>query len=249
MMRAVIVEDEDNSRELLRGAIEHFTEEVEIIGEASDVESGVALINDLKPDVLFLDIELPDGKGFDIIDKVEDGQYRVIFVTAYDDYTIKAIRYSAIDYLVKPLDIDDLEAAVGRLKKRPKMTRENVSFLTKQIKTKSNDGKIMVSNRNGYEMIEFDEILSIEASSNYVFFNLENGNKYLAAHSLNYYEDLLPDDRFFRIHKSFIVNFGKVKSIDSGRTGNVVLVDGTKLNVAARRKSVFISFLKKYNFF
>ena len=247
MMRAIIVEDEDNSRELLRSAIENFTDGIEVVGEANDVESGVNTINRLKPDVLFLDIELPDGKGFDIIDKIKSGPYKVIFVTAYDDYAIKAIRYAAIDYLVKPLDLDDLEAAVERLKTRPALTSQNIDFLSQQIENKTNDNKIMVPSHNGYQMIDFDSIVSIEADSNYVFFILDDGKKYLAAHSLSYYEDLLPDEQFFRIHKSHIVNFNKVKSVESGRTGKALLKNGAHLDIAARRKAAFMAYMKKYN--
>lgn len=249
MIRAIIVEDEDNSRELLRTAIDNFTEGIEVIGEAFNVASGVDTINRLKPDVLFLDIELPDGKGFDILDKIDAGQYKVVFVTAYDDFAIKAIRYAAIDYLVKPLDLDDLEAAVERLKSRPVISSQNINFLTQQIENKGKDNKIMVPTHNGYQLIDFDQILSVEADSNYVFFVLENGKKHLAAHSLNYYEDLLPDERFFRIHKSHIVNFTKVKSVEAGRTGKAILHNGAELDIAARRKAAFVAFMKKYSSF
>lgn len=246
MMRAIIVEDEQNSRELLRSAIENFTEGIEVIGEADSVLSAVSLINSSKPDILFLDIELPDGKGFDIIDRI-DGQYKVVFVTAYDDYAIKAIRYAAIDYLVKPLDLDDLEAAIERLKIRPAITKKNVSFLNDRLtSTNNSENKIMVPGHSGYTLLDVNNIVAVEADANYVFFTLENGKKHLAAHSLSYYEDLLPENKFFRIHKSHIINFTKIRTIEPGRTGKAILIDGTELDIAARRKQAFMTYLKKH---
>jgi len=247
MMRAIIVEDERNSLEVLRSAIENFTEGIEIVGEARDVASAVVTINDLEPDVLFLDVELPDGKGFDIIDQLDKESYRVVFVTAYDDYAIKAIRYAAIDYLVKPLDLDDLEAAVQRLKTRPPITSENINFMNHQIASNSLERKIMVPSHSGYQVIDFESIVSVEADSNYVFFILDNGKKHVAAHSLSYYEDLLPSKLFYRIHKSHIINFSKVESVESGRAGNALLKNGARLAVAARRKAAFLAYLKKFN--
>lgn len=246
MIKVIIVEDEQNSRDLLRAAIENFTVGLEIIGEATNVESGVKLINSLMPDVIFLDIELPDGKGFDVLDQLNKN-YKVVFVTAYDDYAIKAIRYSAFDYLLKPLDLDDLEKTIERLKNSPPTTQENIDFLNLKLNSNiDNENKIMVPSNSGYKLLEMDKIISIEANANYVFFILEDGRKHIAAHSLNYYEDLLPENKFFRIHKSHIINFTKVQSVESGRTGKAILSNGSQLDIAARRKSAFISYLKKY---
>ena len=246
MMKAIIVEDEKNSRELLRSAIENFTDGVEVIGEADNVNNAVALINKLKPDVLFLDIELPDGKGFDIIDRLDEN-YKVIFVTAYDDYAIKAIRYAAIDYLVKPLDLDDLEASIERLKIRPSITQKNIDLLNNKLKSSTaHEDKIMIASHKSYKLLNMDDIVAVEADENYVFFILENGKKHLASQSLNYFESLLPSEKFYRIHKSHIINLTKVKSVEKGRTGKAIFHNGSTMDIAARRKSAFLTYLKKY---
>lgn len=248
MIRAVIIEDEQNSRELLRSAICTFTEGMQIIGEAADVVSGIATINDLNPDVIFLDIELPDGKGFDVLDKISISNYKVIFVTAYDDYAIKAIRYAAFDYLLKPLNFQNLKNAISRLATKPDITQVNFEVLQESLNGESKSNKkLMIPNHNGYTMIELEKIIAVVAEGSYVFFNLDDGSRHLAAHSLSYYEELLPDQKFYRIHKSHIVNFTKVKSVEPGRTGCVYLENGFTMEIAARRKSAFLAFLKNHS--
>ena len=246
-MKAILIEDEKNSRELLRTAIDNFVDGIEIVGEAEDVVSGISSIHEYKPDLVFLDIELPDGTGFDILDGCAELDFSVIFVTAFDTYAIKAIRYSAIDYLTKPLDLEDLEQAVKRVISKKASQKENIRFLKDRIlKPEEAEEKIIVPSHNGYEMIKLNDIIAIEAENNYVFFILEDGRKLLASQALSYYEDLLPEHSFFRIHKSHIINFKKVTSVEPGRMGKALLSNGKALDIAARRKAAFLTYLKKY---
>lgn len=250
MMTAVIVDDEQNGREVLRTALEEYSEGIQVVGEGHDVKSGIRIIKKTRPDVLFLDVELPDGKGFEIIDQLGDQSCKVVFVTAYDDYAIKAIRYAAIDYLVKPLDLDDLEATIDRLKSQPALTTDNIQVMTNHLNNvqgaAKRNAKIMVPSHSGYQILVLKEIISIEAAANYVLFTMTDGRRHLAAHSLNYYEDLLSDDRFYRIHKSHIVNMSKVTSVEPGRTGKALLENGAELDIAARRKAAFMAYMKRY---
>jgi two-component system LytT family response regulator len=246
-MRAVIIEDELNGRELLRSAINTFAEGIKVVGEAEDVQTGINIIKTVDPDIIFLDIELPDGKGFDILDHVETSNFKVIFVTAYDDFAIRAIKYAAFDYLLKPLNFQEFRDAISKLDKTPHTRQENLNLLQNRLSgERSSENKLMISNHNGHIMIDLDQIIAVEADGSYVFFIMEDGSKCLAAHSLSYYEELLPDNKFYRIHKSHIVNLTKIKSVDPGRTGSVFLDNGISMEIAARRKSAFLSFLKNY---
>ena len=246
MLTALLIDGDKNSRELLHSLIENFTDGIDIIGEASHLKSSILLIQDLNPDVLFLDIELSDGRAFELLDQL-DTSPKIVFSSTSEHFAIKAIRYSAFDYLLKPINVEELEKTVDRLKALPPMAKENLEFLSEKLNpNEENENKIIVPSYSGYKLLDIDKIIAIEADANYVFFMLENGEKHIAAHSLNYYEDLLPPNKFYRIHKSHIINFTKVKSVEAGRTGKAILNNGAEMDIAARRKTAFLSYLKKY---
>lgn len=236
-MTGVIIEDEINSQEVLKLALEQFTEGIEIVGTAMDVHSGLSLISQVNPDLVFLDIELPDGTGFDILEKIKDKNVIVIFITAYDDFAIKAYKYSAIDYLLKPLNIDDLVNAVNRAKKRKENQSLQLEFLHQKLNHSENPSQeILVEGNQKYIKINMNDIIAFEVVENYVYIKLESGEKVLSSKTLKFYEDLLKENRFVRIHRSYIINTDKISSVDKGRAGNAFMIDGSHYEIATRRK-------------
>ncbi len=244
MIRSVIIEDEIYSRELLEQMLIEFCPDVQIVGKAIDVASGIALIKDAQPALVFLDVEMPGGNGFEVLNAFEKVSFKVVFVTGYDHYAIKAIRYSAIDYLLKPINLDDLEAAVQRVSKIPKSQEENISLLKKQIDTNPEKiTQLILSDSKNHQVLKIEDIQYLEANRTYAIFYLENGQKQIATNSLQFYEELLPKATFFRIHKTYLVNCLLVDKVDVGRGGMVHLKNGVALPIAYRRKAAFLRFL------
>jgi len=246
MIRAIVIEDEIYSRKLLQKMLESYCDDIEVLGAAIDVPSGIELINQTNPDLIFLDVEIPGGTGFDVLNAFENPTFKTIFVTGYDHYAIKAIKYSAIDYLLKPINLIDLKNAIQRLRKSHLHQRENIRFLNEVIKSKTTSiEKIILSDTKKHIVIRLENIIFIKAEGTYVTFHLEGAIKHTTINPLSYYEELLPDNKFFRIHKSYLVNTQKIQKIETGRGGMVHLGEGFALPVAARRKSAFIKFLNR----
>ncbi len=244
MIKVVIIEDEVNSREVLEQMLTEYCPTIKLLGIAVDVASGIGLIKEVKPDLVFLDVEMPGGTGFDILNEFEAPDFRVIFVTGYDHYAIKAIRYSAIDYLLKPINLTDLEEAVTRLDKLAKPSKKSLSLLQDNINKDPKDfEQFVVSDNKKHKVLKVDDILFVEAERTYVVFHLSSGQKLVATHPLQYYEEMLPSTSFFRIHKSYLVNCKKVEKLETGRGGPVHLNEGIVLPVAFRRKPAFVRFL------
>jgi len=247
MITAVIIEDEPNSAKLLSKMIKLYCPELTLIGRANDVATGIEIIKTKEPDLVFLDIEMPGGDGFSVLNAFEQIAFKVIFVTSHDQYAIKAIKYAALDYLMKPVNLDDLQIAVNRATQQVHMQTDNIRFLQQQlIKKKANIPKMVISSQAGHKIINIVDIVALEAEGNYTFFTLADGHKHLASYPLSHYEEVLPANIFFRIHKSYIVNCHKVIDIDPGRTGEVKLVQNISFGIAARRKRAFLEFYKKF---
>ena len=246
MIKSVIIDDEVNSREVLIKMIMNYCEGVTVIGSAIDVSSGIELIVEHQPDLVFLDIEMPGGDGFSILNAFDVINFKIIFVTGYDEYAVKAFKYAALDYLLKPIALKDLENAIQRAKMMIENQAFNIRFLHSRLsKPESSPDKILIPAQGGHLIVEWEEIIKIEASGNYVYFHQVNGKRHLVGYPLSHYEELLPPDIFFRIHKSFIINCQKVNLIENGRGGRVFLEDGSYLKIATRRKKAFLDFYKK----
>jgi len=245
-IRAAIIEDEINNRIVLEKSLTEYIQGVEVVCFADNVKEGIKVIKDCKPDLVFLDIEIDGGTCFDILDNFKEIDFTIIFTTAYDHYAITAIKYSAFDYLLKPLDLEELEQAVFRFKEIKVNQQVNLEHLKRGIGNSKKFDSIIVSTSSEDSVIKFEDITYLAADGNYVTFHLESGKKHLATKSLSHYEAILPTDTFCRIHKSHIVNLNHVETIDSGRTGNVYLVNNIQLNFAARRKAMLKKKLHKY---
>ncbi|MCC7298647.1 MAG: response regulator transcription factor [Bacteroidia bacterium] len=244
-MNCIIIEDEINSRILLQQILADYCPEVKLIGVGATVQEGILLIDTLKPDIILLDIEIVGGTGFDILDGISNKQSKIIFITGYENYALKAIRYSAIDYLLKPVSISELKAALKKIEPDTEVANK-ISAL------KDNLGsgilqQIMVPHDKGYTLIKTDHIMFLEASGAYVYFHLTDNKKILASHSLGHYEEILDPQAFFRTHKSFIVNLAKVVRVNTQNTPYVELVTQKKIDLAFRRKDSLVKRFKEIN--
>lgn len=247
MIKAVIVEDEKKSRELLKDIIEKNLPDVQLLGAAEGVNEGVDLIKKTSPQLVFLDISMPDGTGFDLLHKVNDKKFEVIFTTATDKYAMKAIKYSALDYLLKPIDIDELKTAVEKVstKKDDSSTLENLKFLLQNIqRNDDNFTKITLPTGNAYEIVQVNDIIRCEADGNYTNFHLTGGKKFIVSHGMKHYEDLLPENTFVRIHHHHLININHVTRFLKEDGGYAIMSDGSKIEVSRRKKDAFLQRLQ-----
>jgi two-component system LytT family response regulator len=244
MIRVALIDDEKDARFLLKNQLEmHFEGALEVVGEAQDVNSGKKLLADLKPDLVFLDINMPDGTGFDLLSELDSYPFEVIFVTAYDEFALRAFEFSAFGYLTKPLHTDQLKATIlNFLEKKDTVDdgNERVKILMDNYSQDGSVKKLVLPNNKGFEVCSVNEITRIEGDRNYSNFHLVSGEKYTSSKTLGQYESLLVDYGFFRIHQSTIINMSFVKGFRKGSGGVVELSDGSKHKVSRYRKDEFL---------
>ncbi len=246
-IRTVLIDDEKSSLIILEKLLERHVPEVEIVGTAQTVADGIKLIDEQKPDLVFLDISMPDGDGFEVLEKVNYKDFDVIFVTAYDQYAIKAFEFAALHYILKPVKPQELVEAVERYKNH----KNNLADLEQKLKLLSaNLGqkptKLVLPTSSGMHIIDFDDIIRCESSNNYTTFYLKDGKKIVVSKSIQTYEKLLKDSHFCRIHNKHIVNLKYVKKYVRGRGGYVVLANGEQVDVSEGRKKQFLEKLSQY---
>jgi len=244
MINALIIDDEPKNIRILNGLLEECCPEVNVIGEAFSAESAVPLIQEKQPDLVFLDIEMPYGNAFDLLDMVMPVSFEIIFITAFDAYTLKAFKYSALDYLLKPVSIDELKAAVDKAKERIKSKNINLqlqTLLTNIHKPSAAMQKLALPCNDGLVFVLLSDIVRFEAKGGYTQVYLNSQEKIIASRNIKEYEDILPEDVFFRIHNSHIINLNYVKKYHKGRGGMIEMSDGAKIEVAIRRKDEFLA--------
>jgi two-component system LytT family response regulator len=245
MVRTVIIDDELNNRQMIADMLRQHCPHIELAGEADGVATGLEVIKRLSPDLVLLDIRLRDGEGFDLLDRLETIDFRVIFITAYEEYALKAIKFSALDYLLKPVLPDELKAAIEKAEK------QIVRDLAVQLAELSNNlspsrkKRIVLRTADKLQLIPVGEIIRCEADRSYSVFYLANGQKILVSYPLKEYEDLLTDQGFFRPHKSHLVNISYVDSYVKSEGGHILLTDGTTLPVSLRKKTLLIELFGK----
>jgi len=242
MIHALIIDDETNSRELLIHLIKkNCADDVVVVASAENVDIAEAAIREHLPNLLFLDIEIAGQTGFDLLEKIQDLQLDVIFTTAFDHYALKAIKFSAIDYLLKPIDSDELKLAVDKIKQRKKHkpTLDQLQLLIQNFKQPDSfSAKISLPTFRGFEIIMLKDIVRLESDGHYVSFHITDKKTILVAATLKNYEDILPAN-FFRIHNSHIVNMNYVVRIAS-KDNHVTMNDGTELELSRRKKEAFM---------
>ncbi len=241
-MTAIIVDDEAKGRSSLHALCTEYCEGLEIIGSAASVDEAKVMIDQLKPQLIFLDIQMPEKNGFQLLEAYENQPpFSVIFTTAYDQYAIKAFKLPTIDYLLKPIEIEALIRAVEKAKKQLQTTTTSDKLeLLKASLEKDPIQKIALTTLDGFTFVDFDEIVRCEAQGNYTDVRLANGSSLLITKTLKHYEDILIMDNFFRVHKSHLVNLNFVRRYIKGRQGMVEMVDGQMIEVSTRKKEALL---------
>lgn len=250
MIRALIVDDEEKSRATLRKMIENFCEGVEILGEATSVADAIDIIDETQPDVVFLDVEMPGGNGFTLLEKYQRPAFQVIFTTAHDLYAINAIKFAALDYLLKPVNIRELQEAVAKVKiqeKDDELRLEQFDALKSNLNLSDKKfTKIALPTSEGIDFIEADDIIRAEADRAYSNFFIKGGKKIMISKPLKDYELLLEECNFFRVHKSHMVNLNHLKKYVKGKGGYVIMDDDSHVDVSVRRKEALLSRIGYY---
>jgi two-component system, LytTR family, response regulator len=248
MIRTVIIDDEPNNVESLAALLKSYCPEVELVGTADSSETGYNQIVALSPQLVLLDIEMPFGNAFDMLDRLAPVSFETVFVTAFDNYAINAFRYSALDYLLKPVNIKQLQATVERAAARiqEKNSNHRVNNLLYNLNASANSQKKMaLPIATGLVFIRIDSFMWLEASSNYTNIHLSDSRKIVVAKTLREFEDILPDDLFSRVHHSYIINHNFIKKYHTGRGGYLEMEDGTTIEVSIRKKDTFLSKFRK----
>ncbi len=242
-MKAIIVDDEQDSRNILSSYLTKYCPSVQIMGTAESVATGLEAIKEHNPDVVFLDIEMPYGNGFDLLSQVDEITFETVFVTAYDNYAVQALNQSAAYYLLKPIDIDELIHAVQKIEneKKEQDYTEHSKILLENLKGQKNQKKkIMLPTLEGFELITIEDIIYCKADDNFTEFHLTDRSKLLICKTLKYFDDMLQDFQFCRIHRSHLINLEYVTRYTKGKGGFVTMKNGVELEVSSSKKKGFI---------
>ena len=242
MLKAVIIEDESSSREILRNYLAKYCKNVDVLGEAASVREGLELLAESEPDVVFLDVEMPFGNAFDLLDQLPERSFETVFVTAYNTYALEALNNHAAYYLMKPINIDELIKSVSYVAE----IKEKENALEDRIlKSKLNkaEGKITLPQQDGFLVLNISDILYCKADDNYTEIYLVN-KKLLVSKTLKYFEEALIDYPFARIHKSYLVNVNEVIKYRKGKGGSVIVSNGKELSVSASKKKQLLSYFE-----
>ena len=250
MITAILVDDDSNLRNGMKSLLSRYAPEIQIIGEADSVETGTVLLLESQPQVLFLDIHLGDGSGFDLLEEVsKKGKInsQIIFITAHEQYAIKAFRFSALDFLLKPVDPEELEKVIGKLRQVIDKNDNvaHIDLLLENIRKKvDNFKRIALSNSDGIHLFEVSDIIRCESEDNYTKFYIKNSKPILISKTLKEYEDLLTEHGFERIHQSHLINLAYLKSYIKKDGGYVIMADNSNLPISQRKKDRLQELLK-----
>jgi two-component system LytT family response regulator len=248
MITAVLVDDDINLREGMKALLARYAPEIQITGEAEGVDEGVRVIAQTNPDVVFLDIQLGEGTGFDILEKLNGKiESQVVFITAHEQYAIKAFRFSALDFLLKPVDPDELQKVIGKIKKTLQRndTFGHIDLLLENIRKKvDNFKRIALSTTDGIHLFDISDIIRCESTDNYTTFYIKNHKPMLISKTLKEYEELLSEHGFERIHQSHLINLNYLKSYIKKDGGYVIMADNSTLPVSQRKKEKLQEMIK-----
>lgn len=239
--RAIIIDDEEDSRSNTRNMLEKYCPEIEIVGEAEDGPSGKLKIQELKPHVVFLDINMPGMNGFQMLEGIYNRDFCVIFLTAYSEHGINAVKAGAVDYLLKPLMLSELQGAIHKVVQH---YEGKGGAATTPGKADDNKNLVLINHSKGFTLVDFKDIVWLEASDNYTNLYLNGQKKIVASKTLKEFESILPTQDFFRIHRSALINFSFVKEYSNHEGGEVILSDGTHVQVSKARIQEFSDFIK-----
>ena len=243
-LKAVIVDDEKLSRENLKSLIGEYCQNIEVIGEANSVKTANSKILELEPDVLFLDINMPRQSGFDLLQSLPDKDFMVVFVTAHNEYGIQAVKVNAVDYLLKPIDINELISAEKKL-----LQRRNFKEEPHLHNNYEGYKKIIVNHSQGFSIIDIDKIVRLEASRNYTKIYLNDETEITSSKNLKEFEDILNNKTFCRIHKSHLINLKYLKEYSNLDGGTAIMSDNSRIVISRRRFQEFLDKLRDFSLY
>jgi two-component system LytT family response regulator len=243
-LRTIIVEDEQLSRETLSAYLKKYCPEVDLIGMAKDVREGKALIETAKPDLVLLDVEMPYGNAFDLLESLSEINFETIFITAYSHYAMRALNFSASYYILKPIDIEELMNAVKKVHESKKNNESNVhtKTLVENIKTVSDQSKkVVLPTMEGFDVVEVQDIVRCQGNDNFTDFYLKDGTKKMICRTLKFYDEILKDFGFMRVHRSHMVNLNYITSYKRGKGGTLTMIDGSEVDVSPGKKQELLT--------
>lgn len=249
LISAFIIDDEFQSRELIRMMLVDQFPELRIIGEADNVRDAYSHVKAKDPQLVFLDIQLRNETAFNLLDKFETITFEIIFTTAHNEFAVKAFRYSALDYLLKPIDIGELKSAVGKAKEKIRLKQtsmaEQIQILNHHWdQTKNTAGKIAIPSHEGMEFVFVNDIIYCHGQGNYTELYMIDKSKITSSRTMKLYEDILLEHSFFRAHKSYLINLAHIKSYHRGEGGTVIMNNGHEIEIARRNKVAFLNLFK-----
>lgn len=247
MIKTIIIDDEPRARDTIADILELYCKNVNVIAQAEDVKSGIKTISQNKPDVVLLDIKMPDGTGFDLLKQLDVIDFKVIFITAYEEYAIKAFKFSALDYILKPIDPDELIKAIEKAEQsfhqeNTKLKLDafysNIENISKEVK------KIVLKTFDSIHLVNVQDIIRCEADRNYTQFFFNDGEKLLVSKTLKEFDEILNEYGFFRAHQSHLVNMAYVKRYEKKGGGYLVMKDNSSITVSFRKKEQLLKLFK-----
>lgn len=242
-MKVVVIDDEDRSRQTIVQLLNKYCPEVTIVCECNSAQDAFVQINLTRPDLIFLDVQMPNASGFDLLKKFPSVDFEVVFVTAYNQYALQAIKICALDYLLKPVQIDELIQAVEKAGKRisERDSSKKISQLLNNLVNKNiYTAKIALPSGSGLDFVPISKIVRCEADGSYTHIYLDNGQRFTTTRSLREYEEMLPETQFFRPHNSHIINMEHILKYQKGEGGTVIMSDKSTVDIAKRRKKEFL---------
>lgn len=246
MMKVAIIDDEDSGRNIIHQYLSLYCDDIEIVGEANSVKSGVELLSKECPDVVFLDIQMQDGTGFNLLEALPERTFKVIFVTSFDQFALKAIKFCAADYILKPVDPDEFVNAVERVQaelEQKNLSRDN--RIDELLTNMNNFTKIGLPSGSGVQFVTVDDIVRCQADGDNTQVFMKNGDKITASNGIKDYEELFADKKFLRVHKLHLINTNHIsKYISDEDGGNVIMTDGSSVVVSPLRKDDLLKILK-----
>lgn len=248
MLKAIIVDDEKISRDILNDYLVKYCPDVEVMEQCDSVKTGLQAIEKHQPDILFLDVEMPKGNGFDLLEQVKDINFETVFVTAFDNYAIQALNYSAAYYILKPVSIDELVTAVDKIKTQKQKSKAgfHTKVLLENIKAKALDQhKIVLPLQDGFEVVNLKEVIHCDAHDNFTDFYFVSKPKMMICRTLKFYEELLGDSGFMRVHKSHLINLEHVHKYKKGKGGQLTMSNGSVIDVSPNKKEDLMQHFEK----
>lgn len=242
--KVLIIDDENPTRDFIRKMLESFDLKLDIYTDGENVQSGIEAIERIQPDIVLLDIQMPDGNGFDVLKSISNKSFEIIFITAFQEFAVQAIKFSALDYILKPIDADELRNAVTNALQMLSHKKDENQFNALQNNIQPHlKRKLVLKTQESIFVVEIDDIVHCEADKNYTFFYLNDGKKILVSKTLKDYDTLLAGLQFFRVHQSHLINLNCVERYDKHDGGSVILKDGTAIPLSPAKKDQFFKSL------